>query len=219
MPLTPADIHNMAFRKSSLGRRGYDAEEVDAFLDAATQEMIQLLEENDAMRDYVRRADAVAAREMTPDSVGEMELSTVFAVLDQARRGCDRAEQEAQALRSRLDDARRAAGGEVSAAPAGADTERALAMAHRTAEQHLQGAYREAHQLVIEARERSERVVQQARLTARGIAEDARRRDDEAVVELRDRHTALLREIEELAGFAKTYRAALKDHIRRQEVS
>ena len=33
MPLTPADIHNVAFKKPPIGKRGYDEEEVDAFLD------------------------------------------------------------------------------------------------------------------------------------------------------------------------------------------
>src|SRR3954469_10238768 len=49
MPLTPADIHNMDFGKASLGRRGYHEDEVDALLDEVTQEMIRLLEENDAL--------------------------------------------------------------------------------------------------------------------------------------------------------------------------
>ena len=33
MPLTPADVHNVAFKKPSIGKRGYDEDEVDAFLD------------------------------------------------------------------------------------------------------------------------------------------------------------------------------------------
>ena len=32
MPLTPADVHNVAFKKPPIGKRGYDEEEVDAFL-------------------------------------------------------------------------------------------------------------------------------------------------------------------------------------------
>ena len=34
MPLTPADVHNVAFKKPPIGKRGYDEEEVDAFLAA-----------------------------------------------------------------------------------------------------------------------------------------------------------------------------------------
>ena len=30
MPLTPAEVHNVAFKKPPIGKRGYDEEEVDA---------------------------------------------------------------------------------------------------------------------------------------------------------------------------------------------
>ena len=33
MPLTPADVHNVAFSKPPIGKRGYNEDEVDAFLD------------------------------------------------------------------------------------------------------------------------------------------------------------------------------------------
>src|ERR1700733_1439099 len=33
MPLTPADVHNVAFSKPAIGQRGYNEDEVDAFLD------------------------------------------------------------------------------------------------------------------------------------------------------------------------------------------
>src|SRR4051812_25816585 len=55
MPLTPADIHNMAFKKPPIGKRGYDEEEVDAFLDEVEQELIRLLEENGMLRDQAQR--------------------------------------------------------------------------------------------------------------------------------------------------------------------
>ena len=39
MPLTPADVHNVAFKKPPIGKRGYDEEEVDAFLDEVEREL------------------------------------------------------------------------------------------------------------------------------------------------------------------------------------
>ena len=33
MPLTPADVHNVAFSKPPIGKRGYNEDEVDQFLD------------------------------------------------------------------------------------------------------------------------------------------------------------------------------------------
>ena len=55
MPLTPADIHNVAFKKPPIGKRGYDEEEVDAFLDEVEQELIRLLEENNSLRNQASR--------------------------------------------------------------------------------------------------------------------------------------------------------------------
>jgi DivIVA domain-containing protein len=33
MPLTPADVHNVAYSKPPIGKRGYNEYEVDAFID------------------------------------------------------------------------------------------------------------------------------------------------------------------------------------------
>ena len=49
MPLTPADVHNVAFRKPPFGKRGYDEEEVDAFLDEVERELARLTQENDRL--------------------------------------------------------------------------------------------------------------------------------------------------------------------------
>src|SRR5690348_8648743 len=50
MPLTPADVHNVAFKKPPIGKRGYDEEEVDAFLDVVETELARLIEENNDLR-------------------------------------------------------------------------------------------------------------------------------------------------------------------------
>jgi DivIVA domain-containing protein len=42
MPLTPADVHNVAFSKPPLGKRGYNEDEVDGFLEAVEQELNRL---------------------------------------------------------------------------------------------------------------------------------------------------------------------------------
>lgn len=42
MALTPEDVRNIAFRKPPIGRRGYDEEEVDAFLDEVEQSLTAL---------------------------------------------------------------------------------------------------------------------------------------------------------------------------------
>src|ERR1700759_1378992 len=50
MQLTPADVHNVAFSKPPIGKRGYNEDEVDAFLDLIEAELARLIEENNELR-------------------------------------------------------------------------------------------------------------------------------------------------------------------------
>ncbi len=50
MPLSPAEVHNVAFKKPPIGKRGYDEEEVDAFLDVVEVELSRLIEENNDLK-------------------------------------------------------------------------------------------------------------------------------------------------------------------------
>lgn len=57
MPLTPADVHNVAFSKPPIGKRGYNEDEVDAFLDLVEGELTRLIEENADLRQRVSELD------------------------------------------------------------------------------------------------------------------------------------------------------------------
>ena len=57
MPLTPADVHNVAFSKPPIGKRGYNEDEVDAFLDLVENELTRLIEENDDLRQQVSQLE------------------------------------------------------------------------------------------------------------------------------------------------------------------
>ena len=57
MPLTPADVHNVAFSKPPIGKRGYNEDEVDAFLDLVEGELTRLLEENADLRQRLSEKD------------------------------------------------------------------------------------------------------------------------------------------------------------------
>ncbi|MFD0516509.1 DivIVA domain-containing protein [Paractinoplanes durhamensis] len=108
MPLTPADIHNREFRKASLGRRGYDEEQVDSLLDEVTLEMIKLLEENAALQSQGGAATASPAETQVITNGVMAELSAATAQLQGLSRACDQAEQKARALQRRLEEARQA---------------------------------------------------------------------------------------------------------------
>src|SRR5258705_2078321 len=61
MPLTPADVHNVAFSKPPIGKRGYNEDEVDAFLDLVENELTRLVEENADLRQRVAELDQEVA--------------------------------------------------------------------------------------------------------------------------------------------------------------
>lgn len=50
MTLTPADVHNVAFSRSRLGKRGYCEQEVDLFIDLVEQELTRHIEEDAELR-------------------------------------------------------------------------------------------------------------------------------------------------------------------------
>src|SRR5829696_8628567 len=73
MPLTPADVHNVAFSKPPIGKRGYNEDEVDAFLDLVEAELARLIEENNDLRTQVEQLDQrLAGAQAEFDDRGQM---------------------------------------------------------------------------------------------------------------------------------------------------
>src|ERR1700754_4352115 len=100
MPLTPADVHNIAFKKPTIGKRGYDEEQVDAFLDALEQELVRLIEENHQLRAVVARGGPNSTPPSDTRAVDEMA-----ALLDRVQRDRAAAEESARAAPGELDQA------------------------------------------------------------------------------------------------------------------
>ncbi|WP_454561780.1 DivIVA domain-containing protein [Mycobacterium haemophilum] len=50
MTLTPADVHNVAFSRARIGKRGYSEQEVDIFIDLVEQELTRHIEEDVELR-------------------------------------------------------------------------------------------------------------------------------------------------------------------------
>ena len=71
MPLSPADVHNVAFSKPPIGKRGYNEDEVDQFLDLVEDTLAQLQDENDELR---AAADSPAAAGVAAKGVDESAL-------------------------------------------------------------------------------------------------------------------------------------------------
>ena len=66
MPLTPAEVHNVAFKKPPIGKRGYDEEEVDAFLDIVEVELSRLIEENNDLRARLANGQPAPQQQAAP---------------------------------------------------------------------------------------------------------------------------------------------------------
>ncbi len=216
MPLTPADVHNVAFKKPPIGKRGYDEEEVDAFLDEVERELARLIEENNELRAQVERGGRGGA----PAGPGAdprlaAELNDVKAQLDRVQRDKAAAEQAARAMQAELEQMR-SQGGPVVGGDGEQQALRVLMMAQRTADDHVSDARREADKLLSDARSKAEEVTREARAKADALERDARQRHQEAMGGLDAKRTALQKHIEELKQFEREYRTRLKAYLESQ---
>jgi DivIVA domain-containing protein len=220
MPLTPADIHNVAFKKPPIGKRGYDEEEVDAFLDEVEQELIRLLEENGALRDRMDRGGGGGMSGGSPAQTMVMssELADLSAQLERLQEARNRAEQNARSMQSQLERVRAQTGPSGSFAQVGDDDRnaRVLMMAQRTADEHMRDAQRETEDLITSARSKAEQITSEAQLGAATIESDARRNHTEAMSAIGAKRAALIDEIDRLGQLAQSYHAALNNHVTQQ---
>src|SRR5262245_22232394 len=168
MPLTPADVHNVAFKKPPIGKRGYDEEEVDAFLDEVERELARLIEENNELRAQLERGGGRGA----PAGPGAdprlaAELAEMKAQLDRVQREKSAAEQAVRGMQSELEQiGPQSGGGPVVAGDGEQQALRVLMMAQRTADDHVSDARREADKLLTDARTKAEEVTREARAKA-----------------------------------------------------
>ncbi len=213
MPLTPADIHNVAFKKPPIGKRGYDEEEVDAFLDEVEQELIRLLEENQVLHEQMQRPGPGPGPSASTMAMNA-ELADMAAQLDRLQEARARAEQNARSLQAQLERAR----SNAQAGPPEVEDRNSpvLMMAQRTADEHMRDARQEADSVLATARAKSEQITSEAQLKAGTIEGDARRNHSEAMASLSTKRAALIDEIERLGQLAQGYQAALDQHLTQQ---
>lgn len=194
MPLTPADVHNVAFKKPSIGKRGYDEDEVDAFLDVVEAELARLIEENAELKtkaDQVggQTTPLVKAAAPAPLSTGEAHTA--------AARLLGLAQETADKLTS---EARAEAGKVTSEAQAAADKAVADAKA-------------QADALLSDATARAEAAERDSRTKAENLDREAKARYDETIGRLANDRVGLEKKIEDLRGYEKEYRGRLKSWI------
>src|SRR5262249_10639711 len=190
MPLTPAEVHNVAFKKPPIGKRGYDEEEVDAFLDIVEVELSRLIEENNDLRARLSsgqpappahgsdgaNADLDAAREENGRLQGR--VTELERTINQSNDGV---QQQAVQVQQQLDQTERAlaenrkqleqAQQQLAAAKQGANLSKdgaapVPAEHHAQAVQMLALAQQTADQHLAQARAEAERLVTEARSNA-----------------------------------------------------
>ncbi|HEX3731435.1 MAG TPA: DivIVA domain-containing protein [Mycobacteriales bacterium] len=216
MPLTPADVHNVVFKKPPIGKRGYDEDDVDAFLDEVERELARLIEETS---DAGSRGDQGATGGFNDPDVRRLaaENAELKEQLDRLRQEKRQADQSLQQIQQQMD----AGGGNRGGALTGESTGeqqavRVLMMAQRTADDHLADAHREAEKLITDARAKADELTRNARNAAEQLERDARQRHQEAMGGLDAKRGALQKHIEDLKAFEREYRTRLKAYLEGQ---
>ncbi|MFT4086859.1 MAG: DivIVA domain-containing protein [Gordonia sp. (in: high G+C Gram-positive bacteria)] len=226
MRLTPADVHNVAFSKPPIGKRGYNEDEVDQFLDFVEAELARLIDENNDLKQRVGEleseladarsggsephtqvfaAEAPVAPAPAPVSAGDDEAGIRAArVLAMAQDTADRvtgaARGEAEAL---LNDARHRADSMVNEAKATSDA--TLADAHQRSEA-----------LLADAQTRAETQVRQAQERAEFLQRDAEQKHSDIMSTINQQRGVLEGRIEQLKTFEREYRTRLKTYLESQ---
>ena len=214
MRLTPADVHNVAFKKPSIGKRGYDEDEVDAFLDLVEAEFARLIEENN---DLTQRLSSAGESVSAPDSSAQ-PADAVQSYVDQATSDHHHhevpqdahpvpAEQVTGPVPMVTDDtpAPAVAAAAVVAAPSdhtlqaarllglAQDTaDRLTSEAAREAEETKANAQAESEKLLSDARTESDRMLTEAKNESEKLRGDAQAESDKVRNDARTESEALL---------------------------
>lgn len=201
MPLTPADVHNVAFSKPPIGKRGYNEDEVDAFLDLVENELTRLIEENADLRQRVSEMDselsgarvgggaqptqAIPAYEPEPEPEPVAPAWKPSPPVTQAPQPAyEPPPQPAQASLSE-DQHLKAA--------------RLMSLAQDTADRLTGTAKAESEKLLSDARANADAMLSEAKHTAETTVAEARQRADAMLADAQTRSETQLRQAQEKA--------------------
>mgnify|MGYP002738053204 CR=1 FL=1 len=227
MPLTPADVHNVAFSKPPIGKRGYNEDEVDAFLDLVESELARLIEENADLRQRVGELDSelAAARsgvvptQVIPFQQSEPEpvIQTVVdpAASEEAGLRAARVLSLAQDTADRLTSSA-AAEAEKLVSDARANADHIVSEARQIADNTLNDSRQRADAMLADAQTRSEAQLRAAQEKADILQSDAERKHTELMTTINQQRTVLEGRLEQLRTFEREYRTRLKTYLESQ---
>lgn len=195
MPLTPADVHNVAFSKPPIGKRGYNEDEVDAFLDLVEQELSRLIEENADLRQRVAELDA----ELADAKSGRGPVSPAL--------GKPVPQAPPEPIKPPVQAPPSAPIPAVPASPSASDVAadanmqaaKVLSLAQEMADRLTSDAKTEAENLLANARANSERMVNEARARSDEMIADARHKSEAMISDAQTRSDSQLRQAKEKA--------------------
>ncbi|MFN2494387.1 MAG: DivIVA domain-containing protein [Pseudonocardiaceae bacterium] len=231
MPLTPADVHNVAFSKPPIGKRGYNEDEVDAFLDLVEAELARLIEENNDLRNQVEELDQQlssmpvdtgrSSRPPEPPRPTMMAAVPAPSMVEQTSPGGDHHVQAAKVLGLAQEMADRLTGEAKAEADgmlgeARTKSEQLLSEARAKADSMVNEARNRAETMLNDARTRAETMERQSREKAVSLERDAQRKHTEILGAINQEKNALEKKIDELRTFEREYRTRLKTYLESQ---
>ncbi|MFC5993359.1 DivIVA domain-containing protein [Pseudonocardia hispaniensis] len=207
MPLTPADVHNVAFSKPPIGKRGYNEDEVDAFLDLVEAELARLIEENEDLQEQVAQleqrlgnaqADLEEARSR-PQGAG-MGVPQAPPT-QQMQRTVEPMQRPMEPQRSlSAPPPQMADGGDLTGGDHHVQAAKVLGLAQEMADRLTAEAKNEADTMLADARTKSEQLLSEARTKSDGLVNDARSRAETMLNDARTRAETLERQSRDKAA-------------------
>ncbi|MDT7765751.1 MAG: hypothetical protein QOC63_5171, partial [Mycobacterium sp.] len=188
MPLTPADVHNVAFSKPPIGKRGYNEDEVDAFLDLVENELTRLIEENADLRQRVAELD----QELAGARAGGSHQPTQSIPLYEP-------EPEPAPAPQPVYEAPPPQPAPLVSEDQHIKAAKVLSLAQDTADRLTGTAKAESDKLLADARAQADAMVSEARQTAETTVAEARQRADAMLADAQTRSEAQLRQAQEKA--------------------
>ncbi|WP_168701965.1 DivIVA-like cell division protein Wag31 [Gordonia paraffinivorans] len=224
MRLTPADVHNVAFSKPPIGKRGYNEDEVDQFLDFVEAELARLIEENTDLKQRVEELEGeLADARSGAGAPASEERTQTFAKApaqeapsnDDANVRAARVLALAQDTADRLTSSARAdADALLSDAQTRADT--LVSEAQAKSDAMLADARQRSEAILADAQTRSEAQLRQAQERADALQADAERKHSEIMGTINQQRGVLEGRIEQLKTFEREYRTRLKTYLESQ---
>ncbi|SNR35696.1 DivIVA domain-containing protein [Haloechinothrix alba] len=207
MSLTPADVHNVAFSKPPIGKRGYNEDEVDAFLDLVETELARLIEENNELRQQVEQLDAElqSARSEVQQGANSGAPAAQPARQEPAQHEPARQEEPARRLTSvpapsALEQTQEHAGLGGDGGEPNVQAAKVLGLAQEMADRLTVEAKAESDGMLAEARTKSEQLLSEARSKADSMVNEARTRAETMLNDARTRAETIERQSRDKAA-------------------